>query len=177
VLAVAGQEDAALQEADSADSATLAIEARGLSAFARAVADCRRANSREKHSVCQAYERAAATNNVDSLVSAYRSYPPLLGKIWRYCDQKMFLLEAVDRADDGSLARSAKLPGVITRGGTGSLSPREQEILDLVRQGLTNPEIAQTLFVSVSTVKVHMRHIFEKLGVRTRTEAALLADS
>jgi DNA-binding NarL/FixJ family response regulator len=89
----------------------------------------------------------------------------------------MFLLEAVERADDGSLARSAKLPGVIKRGGAGSLSPREQEILDLVRQGLTNAEIAQTLFVSVSTVKVHMRHIFEKLGVRTRTEAALLTDS
>jgi DNA-binding NarL/FixJ family response regulator len=89
----------------------------------------------------------------------------------------MFLLEAVDRADDGSLARSAKLPAVAKRGGTGSLSPREQEILDLVRQGLTNAEIAQTLFVSVSTVKAHMRHIFEKLGVRTRTEAALLTDS
>jgi LuxR family maltose regulon positive regulatory protein len=177
VLAVAGQEDAALEEADSADCATLAIEARGLSSFARAVADCQRGSSSETHSVRRAYERAETTNNVDSLVSAYRSYPPLLGKIWRYCDQKMFLLEAVDRADDGSLARSAKLPTVFKRSGTGSLSPREQEILDLVRQGLTNAEIAQTLFVSVSTVKAHMRHIFEKLGVRTRTEAALLTDS
>ena len=88
----------------------------------------------------------------------------------------MFLLEAVDRANDASLARSAKLPLVTKPAGAGSLSPREQEILGLVRQGLTNAEIAQTLFVSVSTVKAHMRHIFEKLDVRTRTEAAMLTD-
>jgi len=175
-LAVAGHEDAAVEEADLADSATLAVEARGLSAFARAVADCRRASSKEEHSVQRAYEQASTTHYVDGLVSAYRSYPPLLEKIWRYCDQKEFLLEAVERGSDGSLARAAKLPVVIKRGDAGALSPREREVLDLVRRGLTNAEIAQTLFVSVSTVKAHMLHIFEKLGVHTRTEAAFLAE-
>ena len=176
VLAVAGHEDAAVEEADLADSATLAVEARGLSAFARAVADCRRASSNEEHSVRRAYEQASTAHYVDGLVSAYRSYPPLLEKIWRYCDQKGFLLEAVDRGSDGSLARAANLPVVIKRGDAGALSTREREVLDLVRQGLTNAEIAQTLFVSVSTVKAHMLHIFEKLGVHTRTEAAFLAE-
>jgi DNA-binding NarL/FixJ family response regulator len=60
------------------------------------------------------------------------------------------------------------------RANTG-LSPRESEVLDLVAQGLSNRAIAQRLFISEVTVKVHVRHIFEKLGVRTRTQAALWA--
>jgi DNA-binding NarL/FixJ family response regulator len=51
------------------------------------------------------------------------------------------------------------------------LSSREQEVLGLVAQGLRNREIASALYIAESTVKVHVRHILEKLGVRTRAEA------
>jgi DNA-binding NarL/FixJ family response regulator len=54
------------------------------------------------------------------------------------------------------------------------LTPREREVLNFIREGLTNREIAKTLFISESTAKVHVRHILEKLGVRSRTEAAIL---
>jgi two-component system nitrate/nitrite response regulator NarL len=52
------------------------------------------------------------------------------------------------------------------------------DVLELVRQGLTNRGIAKTLFISEATVKVHVRHIMDKVGARTRTEAAtrLLVD-
>lgn len=52
------------------------------------------------------------------------------------------------------------------------LSPREEEVLILVAEGLTNPEIATKLTVSENTVRFHLKNIFEKLRVTNRTEAA-----
>jgi len=57
----------------------------------------------------------------------------------------------------------------------GRLSQREREVLQLLTQGQTNREIAQHLFLSVSTVKIHVEHILAKLGVSDRTQAAVRA--
>jgi DNA-binding NarL/FixJ family response regulator len=53
------------------------------------------------------------------------------------------------------------------------LSRREQEILELVAQGFANKEIARRVGVSDGTVRWHLRHVYHKLHVRSRTEAAL----
>lgn len=55
------------------------------------------------------------------------------------------------------------------------LTDRELEITDLVAEGLTNREIAARLFLSPNTVKVHLRNIFTKTGVSSRTELSMLA--
>jgi DNA-binding CsgD family transcriptional regulator len=52
------------------------------------------------------------------------------------------------------------------------LTLREREILEAVANGDTNPQIARTLCISPSTVRAHLEHIFEKLHVKTRTQAA-----
>jgi DNA-binding NarL/FixJ family response regulator len=56
-----------------------------------------------------------------------------------------------------------------------SLSPREAEVLALVAQGHSNPQIARTLFLGEATVKTHLLHVFEKLGVKDRTRAVTKA--
>jgi DNA-binding NarL/FixJ family response regulator len=55
------------------------------------------------------------------------------------------------------------------------LTKREEEVLELLALGLSNAEISRRLFIAQSTVKVHVRHILEKLGAKNRVQAALIA--
>jgi DNA-binding CsgD family transcriptional regulator len=56
-----------------------------------------------------------------------------------------------------------------------SLTPTELQVVELVAQGLTNPQIGKRLFVSPRTVKAHLAHVFAKVGVSTRAELAAIA--
>lgn len=55
------------------------------------------------------------------------------------------------------------------------LTPREQEVLAYLVRGASDRDIAQTLFLSVRTVQTHLSHVYEKLDVDSRTEAAVMA--
>ena len=54
------------------------------------------------------------------------------------------------------------------------ITPRELEILELIASGLSNREIAESIFVSENTVKTHSSRLFDKLGARRRTQAVQL---
>jgi len=58
-----------------------------------------------------------------------------------------------------------------------ALTPRETEVLSWLAKGKTNRDIADILGMSPRTVNKHLEHIFEKLGVETRTAAAAIASS
>ena len=57
----------------------------------------------------------------------------------------------------------------------GELTPREREVLDLLVQGLSNPEICRELVISEATAKTHVAKILQKLGVRDRVQAVIYA--
>jgi DNA-binding NarL/FixJ family response regulator len=57
----------------------------------------------------------------------------------------------------------------------GSLTEREREVLELIGRGLTNDEIAGRLFISGTTVRTHVTHVLQKLGLRDRVQAVIAA--
>ena len=70
------------------------------------------------------------------------------------------------------VVRSFMEPPWAPNAGTEQLSAREMEILALLSEGLSNKEIGTRLHISFATVRTHLMHIYEKLHVRCRTEAA-----
>lgn len=58
-------------------------------------------------------------------------------------------------------------------GSAAGLTERESEVLALITQGLRNAEIAAALYLSINSIKTHTRNLYRKIGVSTRTEAAL----
>jgi DNA-binding NarL/FixJ family response regulator len=146
-----------------------------LRAFAKALTADRRGDDAARDKQLEfALIDAHITGNADSFVVAYRLAPNLLNVIVG-TDLALsdFLLRPL-ATYDSRLAEKAGLNqrGLGIRPAT-LLTDREEEVLELLRQGMSNREIAQTLWIAQSTAKVHIRHIFEKLGVRSRTEAAL----
>jgi DNA-binding CsgD family transcriptional regulator len=67
-------------------------------------------------------------------------------------------------------ARRARGPRQRPPGGWESLTPTELKVAELVAQGLTNPQVAERMFVSPGTVKTHVAHIFGKLEIHSRAE-------
>ena len=92
------------------------------------------------------------------------------------------IIAAIQSANDGDVPMTPEIARTVighfhsqARGQAEveNLTEREVEVLNHVMNGLTNKEIASHLCVSVSTVKFHLEHIYEKLHVSSRTEAAM----
>lgn len=104
------------------------------------------------------------------------------GKIELHSEVAGQLLELVAAAEPPAGAPAADTPaartGLLAAVGAGpfaALTRRELEVLGLIASGKNNKEIAAALFISEKTVKTHVSHVLDKLGVPDRTQAALLA--
>jgi DNA-binding NarL/FixJ family response regulator len=90
------------------------------------------------------------------------------GQVWANSAQLQYLVETVTQVP--SLR-------VLNTQGTRLLTPREEQVVALVADGLSNREVARELGLSEHTVKKYMFHIFDKLGISSRVELALYAVS
>jgi DNA-binding NarL/FixJ family response regulator len=88
------------------------------------------------------------------------------GKIWANDDELTFVVEALV---------SSTLPRLTAAGNACLLTPREQKVVSLVAEGLTNRQIAEELNLSQHTIKNHLLRMFEKLEVSTRVELVFAA--
>ncbi|ANZ41489.1 DNA-binding response regulator [Lentzea guizhouensis] len=91
------------------------------------------------------------------------------------------LVRAVQAAARGeavlSPAVATRLLGQVRKPAAAPLSPRELEVLELIARGSTNREAAKRLFISETTVKTHLLHVYAKLGVNDRAAAVAAAFS
>jgi DNA-binding CsgD family transcriptional regulator len=122
-------------------------------------------------------EGSFAAGGVDLVVTAYRASPDLLAALLRDPATAEGTGYVVARASDRTMAESMGVDVLGALDPVATLSAREREVYDLMCEGLANGDIARRLFISPATVKVHVRHVYDKLGIRSRTALALNAAS
>jgi LuxR family maltose regulon positive regulatory protein len=122
----------------------------------------------------ESISKIRALGQLDVFVTACRAYPTLI-ELAIESGNREFAERILRRSNDFDLGRRFGIKlGSVRATNASVLSAREEQVLDLVAQGRTNQEVAHLLFISHVTVKAHLRHIYEKLGVRNRVEAARL---
>jgi LuxR family transcriptional regulator, maltose regulon positive regulatory protein len=169
VLSALGRTAAADEQVKEANSLGRGVETRGLLAASDAI---RSAKQHETAGVCRACEEILELGTANALVLAWRACIEVAEILLRSRRHRERLTSLLFEANDTAVAKRVGVPVPRDAQRRRELSPREQEVCELLAQGRTNEEIAKLLFISLSTTKVHVKHIFEKLGVRSRIEAA-----
>lgn len=165
-----GDADSALADAEAAQKFTAAGETRALRSWIRPIVSLRRGHGTIAEELESALDLMVETGIHDSFIAACRGFSELISLIIELLPDRLPRIgQILSLAGDWRIARRFGLP---MRGPRGSLSPRECEVLALLSRGSSNSEIASQLVITEATVKVHVRHIFEKLGVKSRTAAA-----
>jgi len=167
---------------DFAESESLSSHARGLRAVgveASALISCAEGivviRTDAKNGVAaatRAFEAIKSLGAFDCFVTAARGAPDLFAAVLAggHADT---LARIFSGSNDAKLARSAGLNVEgHRRGPIAKLTPRELEVARLIARGHSNRVIAGQLYISESTVKVHVRHILEKFGARSRADVA-----
>jgi LuxR family maltose regulon positive regulatory protein len=167
--AASGQGDLARALAHETGRASRGLEAVSLAALTHAVLAL---DAGDKLTAAARMEGVIDSGIWDPVVIAVRALPGVGAFIAEATEWRGWLQRLLSASSDAALASrlGLRMPRVARR--SAELTPRENEVHDLLAQGLTNEEIARLLYISLSTTKVHVKHIYEKLGVRSRLEAA-----
>jgi ATP/maltotriose-dependent transcriptional regulator MalT len=137
---------------------THCLEASGIATWTETVIEVLQETKSYEHAAGTAVRELEATGYVDGFLVALRACPRLKGALAPFSDRVSVFADPLSAPPTPQLKRCE------------SLSAREREVADLIGAGLTNREIAHSLVISQATVKVHVRHILEKLHARSRAE-------
>jgi LuxR family maltose regulon positive regulatory protein len=169
VLTALGRFEEATRYADKALDLTHGIEARALLSAASAVSSAVHGQSAE---CIEAYKEIVDSGYAYVLPLAWRARFEVAATLLTDREHRGAVLNLLVGSKDTAIAKRSGVPVPRQASRRLDLSPREEEVCELLAEGRTNQEIATMLFISLSTTKVHVKHILEKLGVRSRVEAA-----
>jgi len=173
-LALLGDSEQAFKLLKRAESLSLEPEAEMLCEWCRVLMMLKRDERVGRVMIGKAFTRTLTLGLTDTVILPYRVDARILEELAREETSRAELAAILEAAHDYSRASATGIKLERPELGAGGLTGREQEVLDLICEGRSNKEIASALFLSTATVKVHVRNILRKLGVRTRTEAAIL---
>jgi len=171
-LACAGRNADALAEVNATIEQTQSVDARVMAAAARAVVAVRCASGDALELARIALADATRLCSLDGFIAGYRGYPELAALLMSDDVSRNDLRFVLRIAGDVERVQRLLPPPESKERTWEALSTREKEVLGLVAEGLSNKQIAARLFIAEVTVKVHVSHILEKLGVTSRTAAA-----
>lgn len=175
-LVMAERLDEAVAFVEGIRASTTAVEPTVLLAGIDALVSLKHQEASAPHLVARFEELAFSTGAVDLLVTMYRASAQLLATLLHASRSPERIGSLIRRLGDDDLARAVGRPVVLSEDDQRELlSPREREVYELLRHGLANKQIAEALFISEATVKLHAHHIYDKLGTRSRTALAIQA--
>ncbi|MBN1247112.1 MAG: hypothetical protein JXC32_05600 [Anaerolineae bacterium] len=150
------------------------IEARVIEACARAAQGDR---PTALTALAEALQLAEPEGYVRTFVDAGDQLIALLHEVDVLPGYTARLLAAASESKPERMGDTTKAPQMVSGASDApippeALSDRELEVLALMAEGMTNQAIADSLFISINTVKTHARHVYEKLGVHNRAQAA-----
>jgi LuxR family maltose regulon positive regulatory protein len=170
-LAGAKEPERARSAAAEARALTSAVEVQILTATAEAIAATVEGGGHAESQ--RALSLAVQLDTWDGLICGMRAAPTLAMTLASDTSARRHVLRVLRRSRDDALLRKAGLSTPREYGRGERLSPRELEVIDLMKQGLSNKEIGDALFIATGTAKVHVSHILQKLRARTRAQAVV----
>jgi LuxR family maltose regulon positive regulatory protein len=175
VLACAGRLDEAEVLAAEAAAITRTIETNVLAAAIRAMVAVKSRRSSAVDLLHALVDTTFEMGGKDLLIGCCRASPELLAALLAVRVLRERVASVLARSGDPLLAHAIETARNANLDVIQALSPREHEVYELLIAGASNRQIAQRLFISEATVKVHVHHVYDKVGVRSRSALALAA--